>query len=119
MPAKTRAAQPERLALFMDFSWLTKLIPSLKDLSNYFLPLALTCTAILFLPEQFIEPLGLIMLRKQGQPYLGVAFVFSKWGQASLVDLSLEGLPSPLLHGPPKLLVFNPATPPDPLFCVV
>jgi len=42
-----------------------------------------------------------------------------KWGQASLVDLSLEELPSPFLHGPPKLLVFNPATPPDPLFCVV
>ena len=61
----------------MDFSWVTKLIPSLKDLSNYFLPLALTCTVVLFAPEQFIEQLGFAALRKNGQPYIGSAFLFS------------------------------------------
>jgi len=61
----------------MDFSWLTKAIPYLKDLSNYFLPVALTCTFILFAPDKILEQLWLLTLRKEGQPYLGVVFLFS------------------------------------------
>lgn len=57
--------------------WLKHALEWLKTSPRYFFPVAVASAAILFLPEGFIKPLGLLSLRIESQAYLGAAFLFS------------------------------------------